>query len=498
MQQQPGNNPIKQPLWRSYLTGITDSNNGEDYRTIFRYFWPELVTAFLLCSVLNVIDAAFIGHLKSTSMYATQGVTSTFIYLLTKIAEGFSIGTVVACGQHNGQLRHKDVGVVAITSLWMTLVVGAVISGCMFFFPHAIYSFYQVPERMMQMGIPFLRLRAVGIFFSFLYFALIGFLRGIKRPELSMKLFLIGGVVFVFFDYALIFGHFGFPALGLQGSAWASVIQYGVMLIAAVIYIVFDKDIHAYGLSLFRGFNRSTAREILHLSWPVMLDKATVAGANLWKVRLLAPLGKVALASFSVIKDMEQFAFVPVIAFAQVITFLVSNDYGAGNWKGIKNNIKKTLFVSSLMAFSILFLFSLYPVAIIQLFDKKGTFTAFAAQAFPLLSLFVCFDVLQCLLAGAMRGTGSVKTVMWTRLICVVGIFGPLSYLFSSLSGVDPVYKFVLILAAYYLSNGCMSFVYVYRFRRDAWKNNIQVKPSVKIKEPEHIIIEDKEREQRL
>lgn len=496
MEQQQVKHSVKQPLWRSYLSGITDSQEGEKYATIFGYFWPELVTAFLLCSVLNVIDSAFIGHLKSTSMYATQGVTASFIYLLTKIAEGFSIGTVVACGQHNGQLRHKDVGIVAITSLWMTLVVGGVISGFMFFFPHLIYQFYQVPERMVEIGIPFLRLRAVGIFFSFLYFALIGFLRGIKRPGLSMKLFLIGGAVFVFFDYALIFGEFGFPALALQGSAWASVIQYGVMLVAAAIYIVFDKDIHVYSLSVFRGFNLSTAGEILRLSWPVMLDKATVAGANLWKIRLLAPLGKVALASFSVVKDMEQFAFVPVIAFAQVITFLVSNDYGAGNWRAIKNNIKKTLFISSLMAFSILFLFSISPAVIIQLFDKKGTFVAFAAQAFPLLSLFVCFDVLQCLLAGAMRGTGSVKTVMWTRLLCVVGVFVPLSYFFSSLPLVNPVYKFVLILAAYYLSNGCMSFVYVYRFRRDAWKSNVQVMPSVKVEEP-HVPLK-KEQEETL
>ena len=260
----------KKTLWRSYIAGIIDRDTGESYRSIFGFFLPELVTALLLCSFLNIIDASFIGHLKSTSMYATQGVTSVFIYFLTKIAEGFSIGTIILCGQYNGLQDYKNVGRAAVASLWVTMIVGTVISGFLFCFPHFIYSFFQVPDRMLQMGVAFLRIRAIGIFFSFLYFALIGFLRGIKKPGLSMKFFLLGGVFFVFFDYALIFGKFGFPAMELQGSAIASVIQYGVMLTAVFIYILWDKKTRIYSLNLFSCFDGAAIGDIIKLSWPVM------------------------------------------------------------------------------------------------------------------------------------------------------------------------------------------------------------------------------------
>ena len=60
-----------------------------------------------------------------------------------------------------------------------------------------------------------------------------------------------------------------------------------------------------------------------------MLDKAALAWAKMWLVVMIAPAGEYALASFSVLKDLEQFAFVPAIAFGQVITLLVSNDVGS-------------------------------------------------------------------------------------------------------------------------------------------------------------------------
>lgn len=468
----------KKTLVQSYIAGITDSLSGESYSRIAGYFLPELVTAFLLSSILSWIDASFIGYLESTSMCATQGVMTTFVHFLTKIAEGLAVGTVVLCGQYNGMERYRDVGKTAMSALVITLFVGGIISLLLYFGAYPINLFFKTSPFMVKLGVRFLRLRAIGIFFSFVYFALIGFLRGIKRPGLSMKFFLLGGVVFVFFDYALIFGKFGFPQMGFQGSAVASVIQYGVMLLSVMLFLVLDKKTRRYSASLLQSFDKNHAYDIISVSWPVMLDKATLAAAKIWLVRLIAPMGKTALASFTVIREMEQFAFVPAIAFAQVITFLVSNDYSVGNWLGIKNNTKKVIFLSSIMVFTILLLFSLWPVPVIQFFDKKGSFTQFTATAFPLLSVLVFFDLLQLILAGALRGAANVKTVMWTRVIVCICFFGPLSYGLSLLPITNLIVKFLLVYGSFYIGNGVMSLVYIYRFRRDTWKNELRIKAS--------------------
>ena len=143
---------------------------------------------------------------------------------------------------------------------------------------------------------------------------------------------------------------------------------------------------------------------------------------------MINSMGTCSTASFCAIKDLERFAFLPAIALAQVITFLVSNDHGIHNWAGIKSNIKKVTFLASIMVFLILALFPPILKILMKIFDKRGDFTQLTVQIFPFLSVLVFFDLIQLILSGALRGAGDVKVVMWTRLAVCIGYFGPVSY----------------------------------------------------------------------
>ncbi len=462
---------MKKGLLKSYITGIKDAVHGESYGTIFRFLVPEFVTALLLYSMPILLDAIFISQLQSTAIYTTLGITNNLLHLIIKVAEAFSVGTVVLSGQFNGRGDYEGAGRGLRDAFWVTCILGGSIAGALYFGAHWIYYLYGMSEEIIALGIPFLRLRAVGIFFMFIYFAFIGFLRGIKNTQTPMLIFVFGVAVFLFFDYALIFGKFGFTAMGLQGSALATVLQYGVMLTLAVGYIIRDNTCRKYSIKLLAPIkDGALAKRLLSLSWPVVLDKAIMATAYIWLCKMMSPMGTCGLASFCMVKDMERFAFLPAMAAAQVITLLVSNDFGNRNWEGIKSNIKKMIFISSLLVFFILLVFSIWPTYIIQFFDQKGDFTGLAARAFPLLSGLVFFDLLQLILSGALRGAGNVKTVMVVRFIVCFGYFIPLSYVLSRLPIQDQTLKFVLIYGAFYMGNALMSIIYINRFRSEAWK----------------------------
>ncbi len=406
-------------------------------------------------------------------MYATLGVTGTLTHFVTKIAEGISVGTIVLCGQYNGQKNFKAVGIAAMSSLWITVAIGGCISLALYWGAPWIYAWYGVSPSMAELGIPFLRLRAIGIFFMFLYFSFIGFLRGIKNTRVPMVLFVIGAGFFIFFDWVLIKGRLGFPALALKGSAIAFVIQQAVMCLGALLYLLFNKEVRTYSMDILRSFRRGAAREIFTLSWPVMLDKATLAWAKIWLVPMIAPAGDYALASFSVLKDIEQFAFVPAIAFGQVITLLVSNDVGAGNWQGVKQDIKKVLILSVGTVSIILLLFSLNAHTLIATFDPEGHFVDFAARALPVISALALLDLLQLILSAALRGAGDVKTVMLVRVLACFLFFAPLSSLFSRFTFDSDLVKFILIYGSFYFNDGIMSLIYVKRLSGKKWYHRI-------------------------
>ncbi len=462
---------VKKGIVESYISGITDTEHGEGYKNIFRYFGPEFITAFLLYSLPFWLDAYFVGSLKSTTTYATLGVTNNLLHFFVKIAEAISVGTVVLCGKFNGMKDYKDVGRSVRDAFWVTCIVGLIFSVFLYFGAYWIYYFYGVPQKMIIRGIPFLRLRALSVLFTFISLAFIGFMRGIKNTKTPMHIFVAGIITFVFFDYALIFGKFGLPEMGFMGSALASLIQYGVMLVLALGYVFLHKENYKYGIQLFSVFTDvSYAWRLIRLSIPVTFDKATMAMAYVWLTKMMCTMGKSGAAAFCVVKDMERFALLPAIAFAQVITLLVSNDYGIHNWTGIKSNIKKIVFLSSIMVFAILFAFSLNPKPIIQLFDKKGKFTHLASYAFPFLSVLVFFDLLQLILAGALRGAGNVRIVMLVRIAICFGYFVPVSYMLSQMNMQNLELKFLLIYGSFYIGNALMSLAYIHRFRGERWK----------------------------
>ncbi|QQR62859.1 hypothetical protein IPH67_05665 [bacterium] len=197
-----------------------------------------------------------------------------------------------------------------------------------------------------------------------------------------MKIFVAGAIIFTISDYILIFGKVGFEPMGLQGSAIATILQYGFMVIAALFYILFNEKNRKYGVELFSILHaKHEIYRFCTISWPIILDKATIACAYIWLGKMISPLGTEAVAAFSAIKDMERMAFLPAIAFAQIITFLISNDIGANDIKAVKVNIKKLLFswihgewYSSGNGCKTNFL---------SLFDRQGEFTYLVLQTFP-------------------------------------------------------------------------------------------------------------------
>ena len=192
---------MQKNLLQSYIAGIRDKSEGQSYSALLGYFFPEFITSFVLYSMLTLVDSWFIADLKCTSIYAVQGITNNLIHLLIKIAESFSVGTIVLCGQYNGVKDFKNVGRSAVSSLWISCITGAFISLFLYGTAHWIYSNYGLDEELINYGASFLKLRALSIFFMFIYFSLVGFLRGIKNTRVPMILFVLGGIVFIFFEF---------------------------------------------------------------------------------------------------------------------------------------------------------------------------------------------------------------------------------------------------------------------------------------------------------
>jgi len=448
---------------------IQKNSRSESYKNILSYALPEIVTATILMSA--VVDARFIAKLHKVTFYATVGVTSTLMQLIAKAAEGVGVGTVILCGRYNGDQDHLHVGRVMRHAVLLSIGIGACISAILYAGAYTIYHSSGMSAEIVAAGTPYLKLRAIGIALMFVVSSIVGCMRGIKNTTLPMRLFVVGTSAFIISDYVLIFGHFGIPALHLRGSALAYIIQYAAMLIYACISLRHSPYVKKYQLFTWERIDYRLMYTLCTLSIPVMIDKAVLASAKIWLVLMLAPLGINALSSFSAIRDLEQIAFIPAIALAQVVTFLVSNARVHASWSSILVTIKRVFFLAALAVSSLLLIFCLWSDHFLSYFDPQNIFRYLAKPALPILSIFVLCDVVQIILAGAMRGASYVNLVMWTRIIILGTFVIPLSYAIHCWNSDAILLKFILIYGSFYIGNGIMSTFYWFKLTRNHAKN---------------------------
>jgi multidrug resistance protein, MATE family len=446
--------------------------SGDSLSSILYYWLPEMISNTMLISLPPLIDSFIIASLKSTTTYGALGMANNFLHFLIKLAEAIPIASIAIMGRHNGAKDYKKCGQDLGDAFWTTTIIGISLFTVIFFGATSIFQLLGVPAKMALKGAPFLRLRSIGILLTFISLSFFAFMRALKNTKTPMFIYLIGMGVFISFDYMLVLGKFGFAPMGLNGSAIATIIQYLTIISISIGYILLNKDYKQYFTKLFiNHFNIHRVKKLVGLSLPIMIDKGSLAASYVMLSRMIAPMGKYAIASYDVIKNLERFAILPAVGFAQIIVFLVSNRLGAKDPDGAKSNIKKVMGLTIIMLIFTLGILCIKSEFLVSIFDPKNKFTFLAAPALIFISLLVIFDFVQLILAGALRGAGDVRTVMKIRFFSCALFFMPMVYLFGHLPIENQVLKFVLIYGSFYFNTGLMGIFFLKRIKTPKWQN---------------------------
>jgi MATE family multidrug resistance protein len=448
------------------------ARGGDSLKSIFFYWWPEVISAAILTTLPLIIDSLIVASSQSLSTFGALGVTSNILALLTKLAEAVPVASIAFIGRFNGSKEFSRCGEYLYNTFWITFVLGISQFLIILFGARSIFTWLEASPKMVEIAIPFIQLKSLGIILIFSVMVFIGFMRAVKNTYMPMILYVSGVLAFIFFDYALVLGRCGFPEMGLMGSAVATIIQYSIMNILALTYIFLNKDYRKYFPSFIKSlFDKFKIGQILWLSWPIVIDKTTISLSYIWLAKMIYPMGKYATVSYNAIRNIEFFAFIPAVAAAQVITFLVSNRLGAKDPDGAISNIRKVLFLSAITFIPIIIIFSIFAPSIIGIFDPKNKYTEFAIYTFLAINVLAIFDALQVVLAGALRGAGDVQTVMWVRFGFCFGFFVPLSYLIKSMNIENTSLKFTLIYSSFFVATGLISYFYYRRLKGNLWKS---------------------------
>ena len=401
-------------LLRKNPAGPTKMDAGEltpfrPVKSILILAWP-IVIEMGLHTFVWIFDTAMVMRLGAREATAVEfGAIILFNSLFILGALGIGANSLVAryTGASDMKTAAKTGGQALSISFLITLVFTAIsIVGYRYFFSAIINDAI-----------------TVALAEEYFYYALVsggfallplvvasGIIRGVGNTRVPMIIALIANVYNVIGDYLLIFGHYGFPALGVKGAALATGSAQLIALILSIGYLFLHRGILPFNWQSLFPLDKVVIRKVLKLSIPAGAEELTNSGSRMITAGWITYLGPVAFAANAAAIAAEAFSFMPGQAFAIAATTLVGQRLGAGFVKQARDSGYWAVVLATILMSLFGLFFFFMPYLVMSLFDppdpevlRLGILCLqIAAFEQPFIAISMGFS-------GALKGLGDTK-----------------------------------------------------------------------------------------
>ncbi len=304
--------------------------------------------------------------------------------------------------------------------------------------------------------------------------ALGGFFGGRGDTFTTMIANVIGNLINIVLDYAMIFGRWGFPEMGIRGAAWATVIS-GFISPALLSALYFSRRCNA-GFRTRAEFQWDSVlmRRMLRFGLPAALHLVLDVGAFTLFVLLTGRLGPTALAASNIALSINNIAFMPLIGISIAASILVGQYQGRRQSAIAEKAGWTSLKLGWMYMGGIALTFVAFPEAYYRLFTWRGGAELPLEELLPvgrwllfMMALWGMLDAVNLIVSGALKGAGDTRFVMIYSVVMAWGFWmtGELVIIFVLGGGIVPAWAwmtaFVFAVAAGFL----------WRFRSGRWKS---------------------------
>jgi MATE family multidrug resistance protein len=303
----------------------------------------------------------------------------------------------------------------------------------------------------------YLKIAQWGMAPGLLFMTLRGLVSAHGRAGIVLYVTIIILSVNAFFAYALVLGHFGFPALGMEGAAIVSLCVNLLSFLLITAYIQSRPDMRRYELFVrFWKPDWGALREVVHLGLPIGLTMLAEVGLFTGASLLMGNIGTLQLAAHGIALQLASIAFMIPLGLAQAGTVRVGVAHGRGDRLGVVRAALAVLMIAAVIAVSGGILFALVPTTLASIFlDKAGADSAavlaIAGPFVVIAGIFQLVDGLQAIAAGLLRGLKDTRIPMVLALISYwpIGFFCAWFFAFpAGFGGIGVWFGFLSGLAA--------------------------------------------------
>ena len=394
-------------------------------KNIFKITYPIFLT-LLAQNIINVTNTAFLGRVGEVELGASA-IGGVFYFAIYMIGFGFSQGAQILIGRRNGEKNYAQIGPIFNNSLLFNFLLSVIIFGfSVKGVPH-IMKLLVSSEHVYNASIAYLNWRIYGFFFSFINVIFRGLYVGITQTRILTTSAVLMAITNIIFDYTLIFGHFGFPQLGIEGAGISSVIAEAVTLMYLVLHTIFRTNMKLYGLLEFKKVELKTILTILNLSIFIMFQYFISISTWFMFFIFIERMGEQPLAVSNIGRSLYILLMIPGSALSTSVNTLVSNLIGAGRKEEVIPFIKRVIRIVLLMVVPLLLLTFAFPQLFARIYTDDAGLILACIPVMRVVSVAMIFCAVGNIIFNGVSGTGNTRTAFAIEFLT---LFFYLSYVY--------------------------------------------------------------------
>lgn len=395
----------------------------EYFDNIFKIAWP-IALQQLSFAALNMLGVVFVGQ-KGDASVAAVGLAGQIAFLLNLVHFGIVSGAAMFTAQFWG--RHDIQNLRRVLGLCLLLTLTASLTFLVFsqLFPEYILRIYSRDEAVIALGADYLRIFS----WTFVFFGVTMSFGMVMRSTGNVKLptaVSVSALVFsTFLSYALIFGKFGFPELGVPGAAVSAVIARGLECLGLLFVVYGTRSPVAAALPELFGFDIQFLGRVIKPILPVILNEIFWSlGITTYYV-IYGRMGTDSIAAINIVSSIEQVAFTIFIAISHATSVNVGNCIGAGREDEAFLYAGRSLGLGAVGGLAAGLLLQSLKFPILSLYNVSPEVIRNAGNLINIMSLFLWLRINNMtIVVGVLRAGGDTKFSMFLDgiIIWIVGV----------------------------------------------------------------------------
>ncbi len=411
-------------------------------RALFKLGAPTIVTGFLQ-STFNLIDMFFVGRLGPQALAAVSA-SGVVVFLLITVAIGISIGTLAVVSRLWGGGHYRSAGKVLGQSIYLSILLSIFFSLAGWYAARPLLFLLGTRGEVLEMAVSYFRIISLGSATIFITVCFGSALRGAGNAVTPLKVMVAAVLLNTILDPILIFGWGGLPAMGIAGSALATVISRAVSM-ALLIFLVVGKRYHFDLRGAFRSIRWPIQWQIIKIGFFSSLEMLIRSASAIIFLKIVAPFGTAALAALGIGIRIRMMALMPGIGIGYASGIIVGQNLGAGRpERGRRASWIAWAAYEILLLPAVLFLF-FFPQTAVGFFNRDPEVLQIGSEFISYTALSLLFLAFTIVLGKSLNGAGDTRGPMIITAFCRLLLALPLAYVGSRIWGIEWVWLAILI-----------------------------------------------------